>query len=256
MLFTHSTNGRKTRRPLIGCTTYRKMAANDPPFELFGIRPSYIEAITVAGGIPILIPLGLPEEDLFAIYDRVDGLLIPGGGDINPTQYQGDQENSTVAGIDDDRDRVEFMLVRTAVAQQKPMFAICRGHQVFNVAMGGTLWEDVYSQMPAAITHDHYRAHPMNYTAHSVEIETDSHLAHHLGRNYTMVNSLHHQGVRQLAPALRASAYSPDGLIEAIEVPDHPFAVGVQWHPENLFHDDPAWLGLFKGLVEASQSTI
>ncbi len=252
MPLTKSANGRK-RRPLIGCTTYRKMADNNPPFELFGIRPSYIDAISAVGGIPILIPLSLPEEDILEIYDRVDGLLIPGGGDINPRKYDGDTENPWIAGVDDDRDRVEFILVQTAVEQEKPMFAICRGHQVFNVALGGSLWEDVHSQLPDALTHDYYRTHPLSYPAHTVEINTDSRLARYLGTTQAKVNSLHHQGVRDLAPLLKATAYSPDGLIESVEVPGHPFALGVQWHPENMFRDNPAWLGVFAGLVEAAK---
>lgn len=240
------------RKPLIGCTTYRKMADHNPPFELLGIRPSYIEAIVASGGVPILIPLGLATDDLQLIFAQVDGLLVPGGGDVEPACYQGQNDHALVAGVDTDRDRVEFEMIRTAVAQRIPLLAICRGHQVFNVALGGSLWEDVASQMPGAAVHDYYCSHSMNYLAHSIEVQPDSLLARTLGKTHTHVNSLHHQGIRRLAAELRATAIAPDGLIEAVEMPDHPFALGVQWHPENLVKDDPGMFSLFRGLVEAA----
>lgn len=240
-------------RPVIGLTTYRKIADQDPPIELFGIMPSYVEAITAAGGIPFLIPLGLSEDDLAVLLGRVDAMLLPGGGDIEPSLYQHEMD-STMWGVDPDRDRVEFFMVRTAVAQQKPMLAICRGLQVFNVALGGTLYRDLHTYKAEAIKHDYYRVHPRNYLSHTIELEGDSLVARRLGKTQTWVNSLHHQGIRDLAPDLRAAGYAPDGLIEAIELPGHPFAVGVQWHPENLLQDDPAMLALFTGLVETAAS--
>jgi putative glutamine amidotransferase len=240
-------------RPVIGLTTYRKLADQNPPIELFGIMPSYVEAVTAAGGIPFLIPLGLPEEDLAVLLGRVDALLLPGGGDIEPSLYCSDMD-ATMWGVDSDRDRVEFFMVRTAVAQQKPMLAICRGLQVMNVALGGTLWCDIKSYKSEAIKHDYYRVHPRNYLSHTVEIEADSLVGRRLGKSQSWVNSLHHQGIRELAPVLRPAAYAPDGLIEAVELPDHPFAVGVQWHPENLIADDPTMLSLFTGLVETAAS--
>jgi putative glutamine amidotransferase len=124
---------------------------------------------------------------------------------------------------------------------------------MLNVALGGTLYEDVRKLMPGAIKHDYFEVRPRTYLAHAVEIEPESRLAALLGRREIHVNSLHHQGVRDLAPDLVASAYAPDGLIEGVEAPNHPFAVGVQWHPENLVGDEPAMLGLFRGLVAAAE---
>ncbi len=240
-----------TRKPLIGCTTYRKTAGQSPPIEIIGLMPSYLDAVVAAGGIPVMIPLGLSDEDLLAAMQRMDGILLPGGGDIEPAIYQG-QGHPTVAGIDDDRDRVEMVVARTAVAQQKPLLAICRGVQVLNVALGGSLWEDVELLMPQAMHHEYVNSHPRNYLAHNVAIEPDSLLAKQLGMTETAVNSLHHQGIRRLASELRATAVAPDGLIEGVEVINHPFALGVQWHPENLIHNVPHMLGLFQGLVEAA----
>lgn len=240
------------RKPLIGCTTYRKLSDQNPPLDILGLMPSYLEAILAAGGVPVMIPLGLSEDDLLVVIQQMDGILLPGGGDIEPSVYQG-QGHPTVGGIDNDRDRVELMVARTAVAQQKPLLAICRGLQVLNVALGGSLWEDVELLMPQAMHHEHVKSHPRNHLAHNVTIEPGSLLARQLGRMETAVNSLHHQGIRRLANELRATAVAPDGLIEGIEVIDHPYAVGVQWHPENLIHNAPHMLGLFQGLVEAAR---
>lgn len=240
------------KRPLIGCTTYRKTADQNPPIEIFGLMPAYVEAVVAAGGIPILIPLGLSDDDLQAIFERVDGLLLPGGGDIDPGFYQGELHES-LWGIDRDRDRVEFFMARRAVTQQKPLLAICRGHQVFNVALGGTLWVDVSSQMPDAIKHDNFGRYPRNHIAHNVRLHPGSNLSNCLSGEQVGVNSLHHQGIRDLAPELTAVAVAPDGLVEGVEVVGHPFAVGVQWHPENLIHDDPSMLSLFKALVAVSR---
>jgi putative glutamine amidotransferase len=242
----------QAKRPIIGCLTYQK-EASERALHVVGLMPSYIEAVRRAGGIPVLIPLLLDEAEMQAALERMDGVLIPGGGDMEPARFGGIY-HPTMYGIDPLRDEFEINLVRHTVKQQKPVLAICRGIQVFNVALGGTLWEDVGSMMPDAVKHDYYQQHPRNYLAHTVDITADSCLAHYLQTTKTYVNSLHHQGIRKLAPDVRATAVAPDGLIEAIEIPSHPFAIGVQWHPENLVHDDPSMLRLFEGLVEAAQS--
>ncbi len=238
-------------KPLIGCTTYRKTTDGVQPVDVYGLMPAYVEAVASAGGLPVLIPLGLPEPDLQAILDRVDGLLLPGGGDMLPETYGG-RRLDNMYGFDPDRDRVEMAVARQAVATGRPLLAICRGHQVLNVALGGTLWEDVAQFMPGAIRHDYYITHPRDFLSHEVAIEPDTTLHRLLGRTETMVNSLHHQGVRRLASPLRAVATSRDGLVEGAEVVGHPFAVSVQWHPENLVASEPVMRGLFAGLVEAA----
>ena len=237
--------------PLIGCASYRKTVVDTPPFDVYCLMPAYTEAVTAAGGIPMTIPLGLSEAALREIVRRVDGLLLPGGGDIAPTYY-GAEENGTMWGIDEERDRTEYFLTREAVAQGKPILAICRGCQMFNVALGGTLWGDIATQKEGAIRHDYFRTHPRNFLSHTVEIAPGSRLAEQLGKRESWVNSLHHQGVRDLAADLTAVAFAPDGLIEAVEISGHPFALGVQWHPECMLADDSDMLSLFKGLVEAA----
>lgn len=238
-------------QPIIGLTAYRKVETGTSAAPLFALPPSYVEAVAMAGGIPVLIPPGLSEEALRALLLRLDGLLLPGGGDIAGEHYRS-QYPEFIFNIDPDRDRVELFLAREAVEHGKPLLAICRGHQMLNVALGGSLYEDVLELMPGAIKHDFFTLYPRNHQAHAVTLEPGSRLAAIIGQPVACVNSLHHQGIRDLAPGLVAAAHSPDGLIEGVEASGHPFALGVQWHPENLIHDDPAMLGLFRGLVEAA----
>ncbi len=237
-------------RPIIGLTTYRKRS-RDTDRPLFGLMRAYVHAVTVGGGIPLLIPLGLSEEDLLAIIKRVDGLLLPGGGDIDPANYRGSRHKA-LRGIDPDRDRVEIFVAQQAMNLEKPFLAICRGHQVLNVALGGTMWEDLASQRESGIKHDYYLMGRRSDRPHTVELVPESRLAKIIGRESTGVNSLHHQGVRDIAPDLIVSAVAPDGLVEGLEVAGHPFGVAVQWHPENLIDNDPAMLALFEALAVAS----
>jgi putative glutamine amidotransferase len=162
--------------------------------------------------------------------------------------------NGRILETDTDRDRVEMEVVRLALAREMPLLGICRGHQVLNVALGGTLWADVPSQMPGGLAHDFDKTHPRDYEAHTVEIAPDSRLAEILGCKVTAVNSLHHQGVKELAPGLRVSATAPDGLVEGIELPDHPFALSVQWHPEWLVPASAPMMQLFTRFVQAAQN--
>lgn len=240
-------------RPIIGLTTYRKLVGQTSPTPYMALMPSYIEAVSAAGGIPVLIPMGLDVDALRALLSQLDGLVLTGGGDIAGEHYQSEHEEF-IFDVDADRDRVELFLAREALAQQMPLLAICRGHQLLNVAMGGTLYEDVMEWMPGAIKHDFFNTYPRNHKAHPVAIVPGSKLAMTLGRHEAQVNSLHHQGIRDLAPGLAAAAHAPDGLIEGVEAVEHPYAVGVQWHPENLYTDDPVMLSLFRGLVHAARA--
>ena len=239
-------------RPIIGLTTYRKRS-RDTDRRLFGLMRAYVQAVKAGGGIPLLIPLGLSEEDLLAIIKRIDGLVLPGGGDIDPVNYRG-SGHKALRGIDPDRDRVEIFVAQQAARMEKPFLAICRGHQVLNVALGGTMWEDLASQREGGIEHDYYLMGRRSDLPHMVELMPESRLASIIGRESTGVNSLHHQGVRDIAPDLVVSAVAPDGLVEGLEVAGHPFGVAVQWHPENLIDNDPAMLALFEALAAASKN--
>jgi putative glutamine amidotransferase len=238
-------------RPLIGCTTYLKEIPQKRPIEVYGLMPSYTDAISKAGGIPLLIPLGLPEVDLLSLIDRLDGVLLPGGGDIEP-EFYGGKSHLSLWGVDKERDRTEIIAAREAVQRKKPLLAICRGIQVLNVALGGTLWEDIGTMLPNALEHDMENGTPRNQLSHQVQIRPDSELAKIIGKTECMVNSIHHQAIRDLAPELMVTAQAPDSVIEGAEIPSHPFAIAVQWHPENLITDDPSMLALFRAFVEAA----
>lgn len=241
-----------SKRPLIGCGTYRKTADQDSPIELFGLMPVYVQAVLNAGGLPVLLPLSLSQQDLHDLLPRLDGILLPGGGDMQPSYYGGNEQDPTVRDIDTLRDAFEVTVIRHAVQNEKPILAICRGLQVFNVALGGSLWEDVGTQMPGAVRHDYFKTFRRDHLAHDVTVQPNSLLHTILGADTIAVNSLHHQGIRNLAPDLRASAVAPDNLIEAVEVDGHPFAIGVQWHPEQLLNVEPRMGQLFHHFVAAA----
>jgi putative glutamine amidotransferase len=201
----------------------------------------------------VLIPLNLDDGALRAIYERLDGLLLAGGVDVHPRHY-GEAVHEKCGEIDEARDAVELTLTRWALAEGLPILAICRGIQVLNVAAGGTLYQDIAAQMPDSLKHDYWPDYPRNLLPHQVTVNNDSHLAAILGGTQMAVNSLHHQAVKDLAPNFTVVARSPDGLIEAIEVNDHPFALGVQWHPEELLEDAPPMRRLFEEFVSAARS--
>jgi putative glutamine amidotransferase len=236
-------------KPLIGLTTSRMTNLSGRP--AFGISVPYAKSVTNANGLPVLIPLNLSNDDLEVLLTRIDGILFTGGYDIDPRQY-GYQPHPKVEGIDADRDRAEIHLVQSVIRFGKPFLGICRGCQVINVALGGSLYEHLPEQFPGAVLHDHHDL-PRNYLAHSVNITSDSLLAQILTSVTTQVNSLHHQCVRKLAEELRASAIAPDGLIEAFELPSHTFGLAVQWHPEEL-QEHESMRGLFREFVRSCQT--
>jgi putative glutamine amidotransferase len=210
----------------------------------------YTRAVAAAGGLPLIIPPGLSEEQLAELATRLDGILFTGGGDVHPARY-GNLIHPLVSEVDEERDRVEIFLIQETARQMKPFFGICRGVQAINVALGGTLYEDILDQMPGAQSHQFSGQAPRDHLAHPVRVQEGSRLAGILGCTETGVNSLHHQGLRRLAPGLTPTAWAPDGLIEAVELPGRPFCLGVQWHPEWLQEHAPM-RALFRAFVEAA----
>jgi len=233
--------------PMIGITTYRNN--NQYGFPQYSLSEAYNAALARAGGLPIMIPLALPESSLEALLPRMDGLLLSGGGDIHPQIYN-HTLHPLVSNVDNDRDRVELRLLDEAIQVGLPVLGICRGFQVINVGLGGSLYEDILDQRPESSEHQYYPDWPLDHLAHEVKIDQNSRLANILGGVEFEVNSLHHQGVENLAPGLKPTGFAPDGLLEAFEIPDHPFALGVQWHPEYLQAYAPM-RSLFKTFVEA-----
>jgi len=236
--------------PLIGLTTTRNL--NNDCNAQFSLGIDYSNSVLRAGGIPVLIPLGQPEEQLEQLISRLDGMIFSGGGDILPDHYHGTQ-HPLVSYVDEDRDRVEFLLFKQILSRKMPFFGICRGFQVINVALGGTLYEDILDQKPGSLRHQYHPDYARDYLAHPVKIEADSKLAKITADLEVNVNSFHHQGIRQLASELRATAYAPDGIVEGIEMIDYPYGLAVQWHPENLYAY-PKMRALFEAFVEAART--
>jgi putative glutamine amidotransferase len=214
----------------------------------------YVCALTAAGAVPWLVPL-LPDDEatLRAVYERLDGVFLTGGVDVDPASY-GEPRHQLCDRTDPARDATELALIRWAVADGKPVLGVCRGVQALNVACGGSLYQDVATQRPHAIKHDYFPAadrYPRDYLAHPVRVEPGSRLAAVLGTEQVQVNSMHHQGIKALAAGLRATAHAPDGLIEGVEKPGAGFVVGVQWHPEELAERHAPHRRLFAAFVDA-----
>lgn len=235
-------------QPLIGITIYRSTPGDRTPY--FAVSESYVHSIQRAGGIPVLLPNGLSQSHLESLRSSLDGIMFTGGGDLDPQLYNGNP-NERVYGIEPDRDQQEIALVRLASSSGWPFLGICRGIQVINVALGGTLFTDIADQLPGALRHDWYPDIRRDYLAHTVAVKEGSRLAVILGGTTVPVNSLHHQGVQQIASGLNPMAFAPDGLLEAVELAEHPFGLGVQWHPECL-PELPAMQALFKAFVDAA----
>jgi putative glutamine amidotransferase len=217
-----------------------------------GHRKTYIDAVVTAGGAPFLIPSIDDESALRALYERIDGLLLAGGGDIEPHHY-GEAPLPALGVVDALRDRTELPLVRWAVAEGKPVLGICRGAQMVNVALGGALYQDIPSQIDTSLNHsDSYARQDWTYLAHTLRLSPDSRLRRILGSDELPINSLHHQSIKTVAPGLTAVGWAPDGVIEAIEGTNGHFLIGVQCHPEALQSEvDPRWRALFRRFIEA-----
>jgi putative glutamine amidotransferase len=234
-------------KPLIGITTYNgKNPSNNP---ITAAQHSYIRAVTQAGGLPVLIPSILSEQDFYDLYSRLQGVMFTGGGDVSLKYFDG-ADHVRIAGVDESRDMTEISLLRKAVQDGKPLLGICRGAQVMNVALGGTLYTHIPNELKGALDHD-YPGELFPALVHYVNVDETTRAAEIFGETLLHVNSLHHQGLKDIAPGLKIAGHAPDGLVEVVEIPDHPYAVAVQWHPEWLT-DQPAMQRLFKSFVDAS----
>jgi putative glutamine amidotransferase len=215
------------------------------------MNQTYVRTLENLGALPVLIPLQMSEATLRGIFERLDGLLLPGGEDMDPSTYRAER-HPQLGATDKERDRTELLLTEWALTEGMPVLGVCRGAQVINVACGGTLYQDLHSQRPDLAKHDYF---PPNYErfriSHSITVEADSRLAQALGTVHE-VNSMHHQGIDRVGEGLRAVAVTDDGLVEAVEVPELPFVVGVQWHPEELARTDQHSSSLFYDFVNAA----
>jgi len=237
--------------PLVGLPTLAIPPGPKPP--RFGINQSYVRALVAAGCAPVLIPLLDDDERLRAIYDRLDGIVLPGGADVAPQEY-GEQPIDNLNVVEAPRDRTELTLARWAFADDLPTLGICRGQQVLNVALGGSLWQDLRHQGVTAVDHSDADGRARTALTHRVRLDPDSRLAQLIDETDIDVNSLHHQAVKRVAPQLKVTGTSEDGVIEALESDDRRFLIAVQWHPEEI--DDLPWVRrLFAGFARAASSS-
>jgi putative glutamine amidotransferase len=214
--------------------------------------PDYEESVRRAGGDPWVLDYAADRVE--AVVSSCAGLLLPGGADVGPDRY-GEDGHPTVTDVDVARDEYEIALVRAALEAGVPILAICRGLQVMNVAAGGSLIQDIPSQVGTAVPHQ--VSTPKDQIAHDVSVVPGSRLAALMGGaaagGRLPVNSRHHQAVKRIAPGFVVTAEAPDGVIEALERPESRFCVGVQWHPEN-FVESGIFLPLFAGLISVARS--
>jgi putative glutamine amidotransferase len=231
-------------RPAVAATlTYAKECP-----ERFQLHRNYVRSVERAGALPLLVGAGRPE-DAQLILDRVQGLLLTGGSDIDPSLF-GQARHPAVKRVGRERDLFEIALAQEAVRRDLPVLAICRGQQVLNVALGGTLYQDVASEVPGAIQH---KADTERHeTSHDADLVPGSRVRTILGEARMAVNSFHHQAVRDVGRDLVVSARCPvDGIIEGLEAPGRRFTVAVQWHPEDFVERSTVFEPLFAAWAEA-----
>ena len=247
----------KSTKPLIGLTCLSLSSSdwvqNAPGTYLDVVFREYSRGVESAGGLPVLIPVFKDLETNCEVLERIDGLLLTGGRDICP-RFFGEESMVGIGEMDYERDLLEIGLTREAEKLGIPILGICRGIQVISVAFGGTLYQDIYTQMPGCLDHNQKATKATN--THTVRVARGYRLFKILESETVWVNSNHHQAVKDLPPGFVASATAGDGVIEAIEKPDDPFLLGIQWHAEGTWMHDEASRKIFAALVEAASRKI
>lgn len=212
-------------KPIIGVTVDVQDEEN------YTLRNSYTKAIQAAGGIPLIIPTGL-EDDVLQVAQRIDGLLLTSGGDIDPDCYE-EEPHQNLGAVFPNRDSNEIILTKQMLELNKPILGISRGMQLLNVVFGGNIFQDIKS-ISTKPHMQHMQQSPRSHTTHYVDIREDSHLKKLANHERLKVNSFHHQAVKHVPKSLKITATTTDGIIEAIESKFHRFVIGVQWNPEEL----------------------
>lgn len=215
------------------------------------INRTYVEAVRAAGGIPLYLPYAEDAQEQDELLSRVDGLLLTGGKDLDPHHY-GESPHPAAQRILPDRSRADLNFARKAVKTRIPLLGICLGMQTLNVAMGGSLYQDIPDMLPGSLRHQQTEAE-RDGAAHLVAVERDSLLFKVVGTESLNVNSVHHQAAREIGQGLVVSGRAPDGMVEGLEYPDHPFCLAVQWHPEDLSPTQAAHRALFEAVIEAAR---
>lgn len=233
-----------SRSPLIGITTYHRDEQG-----YVRLPGQYADAVRRAGGLPLLLQPG--ETQLDQLMNLLDGLILSGGGDIDPATYT-DENHAEVYWVDQERDEAEFALADAALAADLPMFCICRGFQILNVKLGGSLLTHIPAVMPEAIDHRQPPDQPYGPIQHEIRVEGNSWLADIMQSDTVTTASWHHQAIDRLGDSLKVVATAEDGIIEAVEMNDKP-VIAVQWHPELTAANDPTQQALFDELVKRAR---
>ncbi len=233
------------KKPIIGLTPQYDYERNR-----VWIGPNYLEAIRAAGGVPVLLPLQAEKEELEAAARVCDGFLFTGGPDIDPFRF-GEETIRQGGVVVPERDTMEENLFQIAMESDKPILGICRGIQVLNVFLGGTLYQDITAQFPSDLSIAHSQQSGNSVLTHSVLVKEGTLLSEILKKESIKVNSFHHQAIKDVASSLEVAGISVDSLIEAVYLPGHRFFLGIQWHPEHLFSTSEDALNLFKAFVNA-----
>lgn len=230
------------KKPVIGI-----MPLIDTQKESYWMLPGYMDGLRQAGALPLMLPLTSDETELQQIVDICDGFLFTGGQDVSPSLYHAPLSEQC-GECCPARDKMEAGLFQIAYEKDKPILGICRGIQIINVLLGGTLYQDLPTEHPSET--QHHQSPPYDLPCHRVSIKTDSALYELLQKDSLLVNSYHHQAIKELSPHLTAMAYSPDGLVEAVSAPDKKFLWALQWHPEFSYLSDENSRTIFKQFVE------
>ncbi len=238
---------KEAKRPLIAINTSDEWQGGRP--SAYSTRATYVEAVTKAGGLPVLLPANEDLRVAREYADHFDGFVIIGGGDISPQRY-GKSPHPTENPISSLREAFDFALIEALLEVRKPFLAICLGCQEVNVALGGTLIQDIASQTTSSLRH-YTRVPGEAPPHHMVTLEGDSRVAQLVGTTSLLTNTSHHQAIERLGQGLRPVGWAEDGIIEACELMDFPFGLCIQWHPEAMI-DDERHLALFRGLVESA----
>jgi putative glutamine amidotransferase len=238
-----------SREPLVGVTT--SITIGQTPERAY-VNSAYLHALQQAGGVPVLLPPQLSKASLERLVRGLDALLLTGGGDVDPATF-GEAPHPTLYEVAPSRDALETQVTHMALEKRTPLLAICRGIQVLNVALGGSLHQDVVTEPGTDIQHSQKEAR--DQTTHKVTVTPQSRLARVLGTEDVEVNSFHHQVIKSLGRSLVPVAWAPDQLIEGVELDDDSrWVLGVQWHPEHLVGSSEPARRLFSALVTAARS--